>query len=90
MAELENAAAARRPLGHDAMTSKLVVITGGDSGIGLSTATAVARALFAAVAALAAALAAAAAVIAFGLHFDWGRGGPRHLRGCGTGHHQGA
>ncbi len=43
VAELENAAT-RRPLGHNAMAGKLVVITGGDSGIGLSTATAVARA----------------------------------------------
>ncbi len=43
VAELENAATLR-PLGHNAMAGKLVVITGGDSGIGLSTATSVARA----------------------------------------------
>jgi NAD(P)-dependent dehydrogenase (short-subunit alcohol dehydrogenase family) len=43
VAELENAQT-RRPLGHNAMAGKLVVVTGGDSGIGLSTASAIARA----------------------------------------------
>lgn len=43
VAELENGVT-RRPTGHNAMAGKLVLITGGDSGIGLSTATAIARA----------------------------------------------
>lgn len=42
VAEMENAATYRQ--GHKAMANRLVIITGGDSGIGLSTATALARA----------------------------------------------